>query len=309
MRLHQSCGDERRVLNYLDLIADLHAGVALILQFKRALTPDIIYLQQSRTAKFSNSLRPEKNMSERRKIIIETGAKDEPLSTPHFDTEATLTARPVVPLADQETYPTNYGGHSARAARPSWKRPALLVPIVLVAVGIGVVAGLAIGIYRNRSAAQPTPVATAPTPVTENTDLSQTAEPPTPPPAPTPTPEVRVAVPAEPEEEPAVEPKEEERERRTARNERKDTDDEARQPVVARPPVVREKKPIKIDEYIIEDDDDRQAAREQRREERRAERRERRRRGREDEGNAPRGIQRAGREVERIREIFEGRQP
>lgn len=250
-------------------------------------------------------------MAERRKIIIETGAQDEPLSTPHFDTEATLTARPVVPLSDQEIHPTNYGDYSRSAAKPFWKRPALLVPIVLVAVGIGVAAGLAIGIYRNRSAAQ-TPVATAPTPVTENTDLSQTVEPPTPPAAPTPAPQERVTVPAEPEEEPAVEPKEEELER-TARNERverKDNDREAKPPVAVKPPVVREKKPVKVDEYVIEDGrEDRQAEREQRREERRAERRERRRRGREDDIIVPRGVQRAGREVERIREIFEGRQP
>jgi type IV secretory pathway VirB10-like protein len=254
-------------------------------------------------------------MAERRKIIIETGAKDAPLSTPHFDTEATLTARPVVPLSDQETYQTNYGAHAGHATKPFWKRPALLVPLVLVAIGIGVVAGLAIGIYRSRNAAQ-TPVATAPTPVAENTDLSQKTEPPTPPAAPTPTPQERVTAPAKPEEEPAVapkdEPKAEERERRTTRNERKDNDDdEARQPVVAKSPVVREKKSIKVDEYIIEDGraEDRQAEKEQRREERRAERRERRRRQREDDINVPREIERGGRDVQRIREIFEGRQP
>jgi FtsZ-interacting cell division protein ZipA len=256
-------------------------------------------------------------MAERRKIVIETGAQDEPLPTPHFDTEATLTARPVVPLSDQEIHQANYGDYSGRAARPFWKRPALLVPIVLVAVGIGVAAGLAIGIYRNRSAAQ-TPVATAPTPATENTDLGQTVEPPTtPPPAPQ---EERAAV-TEERDEPRVEPKEEEPER-TARNERddrderserkdKDNDREAKPPVAAKPPaVVREKKPVKVDEYVIEDGRaERQAEREQKREERRAERRERRRRGREDEIYVPRGMDRAGREVERIREIFEGKQP
>lgn len=255
-------------------------------------------------------------MAERRKIIIETGAETgEPLPTPHFDTEATLTARPVVPLADQATYQTQYGDYAARAAKPFWKRPALLVPIILAAVGIGVAAGLAIGIYRNQSTAQP-PVASAPTPAVENTDLSQTAEP-----LPAPVPDesqARSTVPEEEEteetEEPTVEPKDEERERNATRNERKadDDDDEVRQPVVAaKPPaVVREKKPIKVDEYSIEDRrEERRAENERRRDERRAERRERRRRLREDEISIPRGVERGVREADRIREIFEGRQP
>jgi hypothetical protein len=248
-------------------------------------------------------------MAERRKIVIETGeGTDEPLPTPHFDAEATLTARPVVPLNDQDTHQLPYGGYAGRAPKPFWKRPALLVAIVLAAIGVGVAAGLAIGLYRNRNVARETPVATAPTPAVENTELGQTVEPP-------PASQERVATVSEqPEEEDkeeaAVEPKEEERERTTARNERRDNnDDEVSQPVVAKPPVVRDKKPIKVDEYTIEDARaERHAEKERRREERRAERRERRRR--DDEAtNIPRGIQRAGREVDRIREIFEGRQP
>lgn len=247
-------------------------------------------------------------MAERRKIIIQTGA-DEPLPTPHFDAEATLTARPVVPLTDQEIQQMHYGNNAGRAAAtPFWKRPALLALIVLVAVGVGVAAGLAIGIYRNRQTAE-TPIETTQSPTTENAKVSQPVEQP----QPEPTAETRVAVPDEadqPEEMPAEEPKVEERER-TARNERKDDDDNVRVPVEAKPPVVvREKKPVKVDEYTIEDAREaRQAEKEQKREERRAERRERHRRGRDDEINIPRGIQRAGREVDRIREIFEGKQP
>ena len=247
-------------------------------------------------------------MAERRKIVIQTGeGTDEPLPTPHFDAEATLTARPVVPLTDQDAYRMPHGDYAGRAPKPFWKRPALLVAIVLAAVGVGVAAGLAIGIYRNRNAAK-TPVATAPTPTVENTDLRQTVEP-------MPTPPERIATVSEqPEEkienEAAVEPKEEERERTPARNERKDNDDEVSQPVVAKPPVVRDKKPAKIEEYTIEDERaEREAERERRREERRAERRERRRRRDVEEVSLPRGIERAGREVNRIREIFEGRQP
>jgi hypothetical protein len=249
-------------------------------------------------------------MAERRKIVIETGAS-EPLSTPHFDAEATLTARPVVPLTDQEAYGANPGGYAAPSAKPFWKRPALLIPIILAAVGVGIAAGFAIGIYRNRSAAQ-TPVVTAPTPAPENTDLSRTVEPP-PPPAEEEEaePETRAAIPEEKEEaeEPPVVAKDEERER-SARNERRDDDDdkdEARQPVVAKPPPAsREKRPIKVDEYEIEDGRvERQAERERRREERRG----RRRRQRQDDLDIPRGVERGVREADRIREIFEGRQP
>jgi type IV secretory pathway VirB10-like protein len=288
--------------------------VASILQLKRTWKPlNILFATNSdgEIGEFKSTLRI-KNMAERRKIIIQTGAApDEPLPTPHFDAEATMTARPVVPLSDQESQQAHYGNYAGRnAAKPFWKRPALLALIVLVAVGIGVAAGLAIGIYRNRNAAE-TPIATTPSPTVEDANVGQTVEPP-----PTPTEQTRAAVPADlPAEEPeetAAEPKVEERER-TARNERRDDDDddEARPPVAAKPPaVVREKKPIKIDEYVIEDGREaRQAEKEQRREERRAERRERRRRGREDEMNIPRGVERGRREVDRIREIFEGRQP
>jgi hypothetical protein len=249
-------------------------------------------------------------MAERRKIIIETGANaDEPLPTPHFDAEATLTARPVVPLTDQENYQTPYGGYAGRAAaKPFWKRPAMLALIVFVAVGIGVAAGLAIGIYRNRQATD-APVATdanAPSSTVEDANDAQIVEQP----QPAPTEQTRAVIPDEPEEI-AVDEKDEERQERTARNERRDDDNEVRQPAVAvKPPVAREKKPIKVDERSIEDEREaRQAEKEQRREERRAERRERRRRGREDEIYVPRGIERAGREVDRIREIFEGRRP
>lgn len=256
-------------------------------------------------------------MAERRKIVIETGAEpSQPLPTPHFDAEATMTARPVVPLTDHETYRTNYGDYAAGPAKPFWKRPALLIPVILAAVGIGIAAGFAIGMYRNRNAAQP-PLATAPAPATESTDLSQTVEPPPAHEEVAPEPEEQASVAEEPEERQetketaAAAPKDEERERATtaARNERKDDDDdiETRQPVVAKPPAAaREKKPIKVDEYVVEDV---RAERRAERERRRDERRERRRRQREDDIDIPRGIERGVREADRIREIFEGRQP
>jgi len=244
-------------------------------------------------------------MAERRKIIIETGARPgEPLPTPHFDAEATLTARPVVPLTDQEIYKKQFGGYIGRAAKPFWKRPALLALIVVFAVGIGVAAGLAIGIYRSRQTAE-TPVASIPSSTVQDASPDQQV---VESPQPSPLTPARAAVPDEPEESeaPQAEPKDELRER-TARN---DDDEEVRPPDEAKQPVIREKKSAKTDDDDIEvEREARQAEKEQRREERRAERRERRRRGREDEINVPRGIERAGREVDRIREIFEGRQP
>ncbi len=246
-------------------------------------------------------------MSERRKIIIETGAgSDEPLPTPHFDAEATLTARPVVPLADQEIYQRPYGNYTRRADKPFWKRPALLALIVLIAISVGVAAGLAIGIYRNRTTAE-APVATAPSSTVEGASADQQV---VESPQPAPMTPARAAVPDEPEESeaPQAEPKDEPRER-TARNEQKDDDDEVRPPVEVKQPAVREKQPAKTDDDNIEvEREARRAEKEQRREERREERRERRR-GRDNDENAPRGIERVGREVDRIREIFEGRQP
>ncbi|HEY0405192.1 MAG TPA: hypothetical protein VGC89_05665, partial [Pyrinomonadaceae bacterium] len=100
-------------------------------------------------------------MEQRRKIIIPTGADgEETLSTPHFDTEATLAARPVVPLSDALA-PTPEAAYDATARgdleRPragattvsssSWKRSTLIL-IILAAVSIGVASGLAIGFYQ-----------------------------------------------------------------------------------------------------------------------------------------------------------------
>jgi type IV secretory pathway VirB10-like protein len=240
-------------------------------------------------------------MNDRKRIIIQTGADpDESLPTPHFDSEATLTARPVVPLSEQDAFQKQYGGYAGGAQKPFWKRPALLALIVLVATGVGVAAGLAIGIYRNRQAA-PTPIVSAPSQPEEKADASQPIEQP----APTPTRQARATIQENPVETP-VEPKAEERERtneRSVRNERKSDDEEAAPPVV-----VRDKKRDKRnddDESVVLDE--KQAERERKRDERR----ERRRRQRDEEQavDVPRQVERVERGVNRIREIFEGRQP
>jgi type IV secretory pathway VirB10-like protein len=244
-------------------------------------------------------------MAEIKKIIIPTGdSPDESLPTPHFDAEATLTARPVIPLTEQEKFRMQHGGYVAGAQTPFWKRPALLALIVLVAIGVGVAAGLTIGIYRNRSAAQAPVASEPPSTSVENAKVDQ---PVIEQPVPQPTRQARADVPETTVETPA-EPKAEERDRNErndervpVRNERKRDDND-----VAPPVVVRDKKR----DRKAEDDDgevfnDRQAERERRREDRR----ERRRRGRDEEDaiDIPRQIERAGRN--RIREIFEGRQP
>jgi hypothetical protein len=250
-------------------------------------------------------------MAEIKKIIIPTGANpDESLPPPHFDAEATLTARPVIPLSEQEKFRMQHGGYPAGVEKPFWKRPALLALIVLVAVGVGVAAGLAIGIYRNRSAAQ-TPVASEPPSTTiENAKVNQ---PVVEQPVPAPTQQARADVPETTVETPPAEPKAEDRgrsvrndernarnEERSARSERKSDDNEVA------PPVVRDRKrDRKADDNDDEVFNDRQVERERRRDDRR----ERRRRGRDEENamDIPRQIERAGRN--RIREIFEGRQP
>lgn len=264
--------------------------MALILQTKLAEVEPPSYLIEV-LSRFT----PKKEMNERRKIIIPTGTDpDEPLTTPHFDAEATLTARPVIPLSEQETFRMHYGDYAGQALQPFWKRPALLALIVLVAVGVGVAAGLAIGIYRNRKTAEVPVTAAQPAPV-ESASTGQVVEQ-------APTPPVRQSVP-ENSEKPAetpVEPKAEAAER-TTRNEQKKEDEVA-------PPVVPVKK---RDEPEKKGDDEAVNEKQAEKERRREERRERRRRQRDDEEaiDLPRGIERAQKEVNRIREIFEGRQP
>jgi len=231
-------------------------------------------------------------MNERRRIIIPIGANpDEPLSTPHFDTDATLTARPVVPLSDQETSQIHYGVYQGNDSKPFWKRPALLALVVVIAVGAGVAAGFAISIYRNRQATTP-PVANSPGSAGESANTGPMVEQP----APSQAPAVVAGAPAET----PVRPKDEDRES-TASNEPNGDNDVSL-------PVVRDKKPETTNDDSDPVLEERQAERERRREERRERRR---RQSAEDEViDVPRRIGRAGREINgRIREIFEGRQP
>ena len=237
-----------------------------------------------------------KEMAERRKIIIPTGANtDESLPAPHFDAEATLSARRVVPLSEQETEQLHYAHYAQPAAiKPFWRRPMIIALLVLVAASLGVAAGFAIGIYKNRNAnstvnAQPTE---NPTQIAQQPQL-------------TPTPQPRATVsPAKTGETPA-EMKGEERDdkdqdrKATVRNQPNDKDDKSDEVTPPPPPTARDKK---RDDGNSGDQvfDEKQAERQRRREERR------RQRDEDETLDVPHQIQRAR---DRIRDIFEGRQP
>lgn len=249
-------------------------------------------------------------MEQRRKIIIQTGTEpDETLSTPHFDTEATLAARPVVPLAGpaaQQAYPVPRAGASS-----SWKRPTLIL-IVLFAVSLGVVSGLAIGYYQSRRKAPAAqPVATAPTvdepqqatvqPQPEPKQSTRASEQP----EEVVKPETEAQTPVTlPDKETVTKDSSDEAERNDKRAARDDANRDEERRV---PPVVVRQEPA---EYPIEDErEERRSRREERRERRREERRRQREENEDSPLRVPRHIERAQQQINRIRDIFEGRQP
>lgn len=232
-------------------------------------------------------------MAERRKILIPVGSKPE---TPHFDAEETLlSARPVVPI-ESAAYTDDF----KPAAAPFYKRNGFLVLVVIAAIGIGLAAGLGIARLRTQPAAPVAaqPVPQQPAPAETRTATIQPAK------------DNQQQVPALPEvkteeraaikdeaagddgkasstEAPAKVPA---KERETSA----DKDDEAKTAT----PSPREKKRTSDDE----ESDDTSTPRAQKRERREQRRRE------EDTVDIPRTMQRASEQINRIREIFEGRQ-
>ncbi|OLE53396.1 MAG: hypothetical protein AUG51_13265 [Acidobacteria bacterium 13_1_20CM_3_53_8] len=191
-------------------------------------------------------------MEERRRIIIPTGVeRDHSLPVPQFDTEATLLARPVVPLVE--------------AQRPA-RTNLLLVLVVVAASLVGAAAALAFDSFRNHTH-QNAPVAQQPAN------------------APAPVPQ---ATQPEPSQENVAPPKIE--------------DHQATVPAKPKP---------SPDERATGDDDswtrDEPGAGDRAAKKSRAERR---RRNDNEYGpeEVQRQVERAGRELNRIREIFEGRQ-
>ncbi len=265
-------------------------------------------------------------MEQRRKIIVPTGVEaDETLTTPHFDAEATLLARPVVPLPEPvEPPPDVYTpAHAAAQANgassaPSlWKRSTLIM-IILAAVCVGIASGLAIGLYQSRQkapVAASTTTTTAPAqPVVSEPQQAEAQ------PQAEARQSARVEQPAEEEtEEDASADDEETRGKEPKRRSDDDArDDDDDKPVArdnrkrdeerAAPPVVVRERPVEIPDI-----DEREEKRRERREQRREERREARRRQREENADGPvefpRNVERARQEINRIRDIFEGRQP
>lgn len=266
-------------------------------------------------------------MEQRRKIIVPTGAEtDETLSTPHFDAEATLSARPVVPLTEAVEPPARdiYSESHAAAYAPSvasssWKRSTLIL-IILAAVCVGIASGLAIGLYQSSrkapaaqiveqpSASEPQQQATTQPEPMQPVLVNQTE----------PEPEEEISVPtSDKETDDAAETK---NSTETKNNSSDDEPERANKPVArdnpkrdeerVPPTVVRDRQP---DDVVRDERDERMERRERRREERREERRAERRRQREESAGAPlevpRNIERARQEINRIRDIFEGRQP
>jgi hypothetical protein len=239
-------------------------------------------------------------MEERRKILIPLGHEPE---TPHFDAEETLlSARPVVPITSPGPAPVFNSSQGATRA-PLYRRSAFLPLIVIAAIGIGLVAGLGIARYRyvQRSAA-PVAAKPAPAPVTSNTPAAATVQPPkdeqqSQTPA---LPEVKteeektdeVAAKADDNGRTATPGASEKTTESSGDKSAADREDNAKTPATA----PRDKKRTGDDE----EEEEAVPAR--------AQRRERRVRNRNDETvDIPRRIERASEQINRIREIFEGR--
>lgn len=241
-------------------------------------------------------------MEQRRKIVIPVGDEAREGSAPKnydgaatvraplFDEEATMGARPVVPLAE--------------ASAPRSSRFPLLALVVLLAVSAGVAGGFAIGIYKSQQNHQAADAVSPAATTTAGTQPSSAQ-------ASVPVKEPQQQLPATiaTEKSPAsvtrnVPPAEDATAARPARDKSAKRDDKDRdeQDEELAPVKVRER-----DERIARDRD-----REEAREIRRQERRERRRRAREAEEadtDVNRQIEHGARELNRIREIFEGPRP
>jgi hypothetical protein len=236
-------------------------------------------------------------MEPKRKIVIPLGDASEQagaasdydggttVPAPLFDEEATISARPVVPLAGVSTVPSG--------------RFPLLALVVILAVGAGVAGGFAIGVYKSRqNRATATTATTAPTASTDATALAPAA-----------TGEQLPVIASKQTSEPRAAAHTDEAANatteRSARNTKPSKDDEQIIPPVEVRERVRETREAKHEqrEDKIKDEGEREVKRQ---------RKEQRRRARENDErdvDFDRQIERAGREVNRIRDIFEGQRP
>jgi hypothetical protein len=260
-------------------------------------------------------------MEEKDKIIISTGHEpEEGLETPHFDAEETLlAARPVVPLTEEAIEAArSTSRRSTRVeftAQPLSKRIPVLALVIIAAVSVGLAGGLAIGLYQGRQhmtapvTAQSSSTTTADTRLKQQppaeeasnrqlpsietvADRDQTAEPV----VVSQTESGQIVVPEEaPETKESPQISDLPKPERETATDRKKIDEKP-----APPPPAEPRKKAKDDRDGGDDDDGKKQKATRRR---RAIERDR------DYGDAPPRIERAGQELNRIREIFEGSRP
>ena len=232
-------------------------------------------------------------MSEKRKIIIPVGNAsqeaasdrsfdgDTTVQAPFFDSEATIAARPVVPITEAE--------------QPQSKNLPLLVLVVLLAIGAGVAGGFAIGVYNTRQNTQEaTATSTAATTTINSDETARTTEA-----------QQLPAVTSEKTSEPAARRAIEENTptERNARDKKTKDDEQLLPPVEIKE---RGKERRARDDRDEEERSEREQAREIKRQ-----KKEQRRRARENDQpeDINQQIEHGARELNRIREIFEGQRP
>ena len=248
-------------------------------------------------------------MKEKNRIIIPTGHEpEEGLETPHFDAEETLlSARPVVPLTE-EAREAAQSAHADWGSKPPTRRIPILALIIIAAVSVGLASGLAIGLYEGRRKTA-TPVTAQTSPTTADTQFKQqpageTTKPQLPPVQTVADTEQRPTAPsalAQPETDPMAKESPEtpatpeasdepQPERRPAPD--KKSGDEKQSP----PSAPARKKP-----QSVRDDDDGGG--------KKLKLPRRRPTVEQDPYDVPRTVERANRELNRIRDIFEGPRP
>lgn len=234
-------------------------------------------------------------MADRRKILIPV----EP-ETPHFDAEETLlSARPVVPIAPADSAAVFDRPQSSKRA-PFYRRPLFLPLLVIAAVGIGLAAGLVIARYRYlQRSSSPVVAQPAQAPAINDTRTATVQ---------TPKSDERAQVPVLPEvkiEEKATvdDTREDDAKTATPRANRKAEEEDAERSSRDRDDNVRTSAPAATREKKRANDEAGEAQ-----DTPRAQRRERRARDRnQDVDDIPRRVERASEQINRIREIFEGR--
>lgn len=256
-------------------------------------------------------------MEEKDKIIISTGHEaEERLETPHFDAEETLlAARPVVPLTEEAIEAAHSNARAKVAAPPLTRRIPILALVIIAAVSVGLAGGLAIGLYKGRQQ-KTTPVAAQPSGTTTTTTVDTRLQQPIEDRSKSPSTTVQTVADAQKSTEPVVvsqsdsgqivvpeevsETKANPRISDLPKPEKQAASDKKRTEERPDPPPATTRR--KAQDLRADDDggDNRQKLMRRRRAVER---------DRGDDNDAPRRIERAGQELNRIREIFEGARP